>query len=83
MYSFRNLLYTVRIITRDSTQMNREPSRVTAHRGMLSRKPTSSIIATISSGSSAAADPAMPEEDRMVSTIPWATRNRAVMSSMP
>lgn len=83
MKTLKNRLYTVRIITRDSTQMNREPKRVTAHRGILSRKPTSSMTATISSGRAVAVAPVRPEEDRMVSTIPWATRNRAVMSSMP
>ena len=31
-------------MTSDSTQINNDPSRVMAHRGMLSRKPTSSMM---------------------------------------
>ena len=70
-------------MTRASTQINREPSRVMAHRGMLSINPTLSMMATISSGSVVALRSARPDESMMVEIMPWATRNRAVMSSIP
>ena len=49
-------------MTRASTQINREPSRVMAHRGMLSINPTLSMMATISSGSVVALRSARPDE---------------------
>jgi len=61
-------------MTRASTQINREPSRVMAHRGMLSINPTLSMMATISSGSVVALRSARPDESMMVETMPWATR---------
>ena len=83
IYNLKKRLYTVKIITKDSTQMNRELSSVIAHKGMLSRNPTSSMMFTISSGRTEADSPAMPEASMMVVTIPWPTVNRAVISSMP
>ncbi len=44
----KNREQTVNIMIRDSTQMNRDPSRAMTHRGMLSMKPTSSMMITIS-----------------------------------
>ena len=63
--------------------MNREPSRVMAHRGMLSKKPTLSMVVTISLGRVVADMAVRPEEDMMVDTMPWATLNSAVISSIP
>lgn len=39
MYSLKNLPYTVKIITKDNIVINIEPSKVTAHNGIDSRKP--------------------------------------------
>ena len=63
--------------------MNREPSSVTAHRGMLSKNPTSSMMFTISSGSVVAVMADKPDELMMEDTMLWAMLNRAVISSMP
>jgi hypothetical protein len=68
---------------RDNTQMNRDPSRVMAHREMLSRKPTSSMTVTISSGRVVSVSADIPEAVMMVEIIPWATLKSAVISSMP
>ena len=46
----KNLPYTDIIIMNDSTVMNSPPMSVTAHRGMLSKKPQSSTAVTISVG---------------------------------
>ena len=70
-------------MTSDSTQINNDPSRVMAHRGMLSRKPTSSMMVTISAGSVVAVSADSPEAVMMVEIIPWATWNSADISSMP
>ena len=56
---------------------------MTAHRGMLSRKLTSSMIVTISSGKVVSARADRPDAPIMVFTIPWPTVKRAVISSMP
>lgn len=73
----------MRIITRESTQINREPSRVMAHRGILSINPTLSMVVTISSGRVVADTAVRPEEDMMVVTMPWAMLNSAIISSIP
>ena len=63
--------------------MNRDPSRVMAHRGMLSQKPTSSMMVTISAGRVVSVSADSPEAVMMVEIIPWATLNSAVISSIP
>ncbi len=68
--SLKKREYTARIITRDSGQMNRDPSKVTAHRGVLSRKLTSSRIMTISPGRPEEDSTVRPEASIMVFTIP-------------
>ncbi len=72
-----------KIIIKDNTQMNRDPSRVMAHRGMLSQKPTSSMMVTISAGRVVSVSADSPEAVMMVEIIPWATLNSAVISSIP
>ena len=62
--------YTVRIIRKDSTVMNSPPMRVTAHRGMDSKKPQSSTAVTIYSGSTMSPAAPRPEALRMVDTKP-------------
>ena len=70
MYSLNILPYTVRIITKESTVINRLPNRVTIHNGMDSSIPTASILSTISEGSSVTVPPAIPEWDMMFVTMP-------------
>ena len=70
-------------MTSDSTQINRDPSSVTAHSGMLSKKPTSSMIVTISSGSAVADMVVRPDVPMMVEMAPWAMLNKAIIRSMP
>ena len=70
-------------MTSDSTQINNDPSRVIAQRGMLSTNPTSSMMDTISLGNDAADVTVIPEESMIVVTIPWATPNRAIINSSP
>ena len=50
--------------------MNRDPSRVMAHRGMLSQKPTSSMMVTISAGRVVSVSADSPEAVMMVEIIP-------------
>lgn len=71
------------IITKDSTVMTSPPSKVTAHRGMDSQKPTSSIFSTISAGRVVSLPPEMPAWVMMVLTMPCTTENRASISSNP
>ena len=63
--------------------MNRDPSRVMAHRGMLSKKPTSSMMVTISLGRVVSVSADKPEASMMVEIMPCATLKSAVISSMP
>ena len=50
IYSLKNLPYTLIIIMKDITVINRPPISVTAQSGMLSQKPQFSIADTNSSG---------------------------------
>ena len=70
-------------MTSDSTQMNNDSKSVTAHNGMDSNSPTPSMTDTISSGNVVADMAVSPEAPMMVVTIPCATLNRAVISSIP
>ena len=70
-------------MTSDSTQMNSEPSSVTAQSGMLSSRPTSSIADAISAGSVDASIAERPDAPMIVWIAPCAIENRAVISSMP
>ena len=70
-------------MTSDKTQINRDPRSVTAHSGILSRKPTSSMMVTISSGRAVSDMAVRPEASIMVDTAPWAMLNRAIISSKP
>lgn len=68
---------------RERTQINKDPSRVTAQRGMESHIPTFSMAVISSSGSVVGDMAVMPDASMMVDTAPWAIRNRAFISSMP
>ena len=70
IYSLKNRLYTVRIRMRDMAQMNRLPSRVTAHRGMDSKKPTFSMVLTMLSGRAASVTADRPEAPIMDEIAP-------------
>lgn len=50
LYSLKKRPYTVRIIIKESTRINRLPRMVTSHNGILARKPTSSMAVWISPG---------------------------------
>ena len=62
--------------------MNSDPSRVMAQRGMLSKKPTSSMMVTISAGRVVSVSADSPEAVMMVEIMPCATLKSAVISSM-
>ena len=62
IYILKNLPYTDRIMMNDSTQMNRPPISVTAHKGIDSKKPQSSTAVTISVGSMVACGDPKPAE---------------------
>lgn len=66
-----------------STVMNRLPSSVTSHRGMLARKPTSSIAVMISGGSAADALVMPPTLLAAVATMPLQTSKILTIKSMP
>lgn len=68
---------------RERTQINKDPSRVTAQRGMESHIPTFSMAVISSSGSVVGDMAVMPDASMMVDTAPWAIRNRAFISSIP
>ena len=50
IYSLKNRPYTVIIIMKERTVINSPPISVTAHNGMLSKNPHSSIVVIISEG---------------------------------
>ena len=63
--------------------MNSPPISVTAHRGMLSKKPQSSTAFTISGGSTVCDAAPKPAADMMLEITPCTMLNRATISSMP
>ena len=70
IYILKNRPYTLKIITKLSTQMNNPPISVTAHKGILSKKPQSSIAVTISCGNIVACGVPNPAEFMIVLTTP-------------
>ena len=75
IYRRKNRPYTVRIITNDSTVMNRLPRIVTSHKGMLAKKPTFSMADCTSPGS------ATPWKSS--SAMPRARRTRSCRPTLP
>ena len=75
------LPYTVRIMRKDSTVINRLPSSVTAQSGMESQKLTALILSTISDGR--AAPLVRPPAAVTVEIVPCATEKIAIMRSSP
>ena len=83
IYSLKNLPYTVIIRIKDITVMNRPPMSVTAHRGMLSKKPQLSMVSTISCGKVVFCAVVNPAAVIIVPIIPCTILNRASISSIP
>ena len=71
IYSLKNLQYTVMMMMNDIIVMKREPIMVTAHRGMLSKKPQSSMALIISFGSFVVDAPPSPEVLIILLMTPW------------
>ena len=67
----------------DKTVMNSPPIKVTAHNGMLSKKPQSSTAVTISAGSTVSCAAPKPAAFMMVEISPCTMLNRAIISSKP
>ena len=63
--------------------MKRLPIRLTAHTGMLSRKPRSRTAASSSAGREMGVAAPMPAAFMMVVIMPCTIWNRAIISSMP
>ena len=70
IYSLKKRPYTVIIMMKDSTQINRPPIRVTAHSGMDSKNPASSTAVTISVGSTVGDGVPKPPAVMMEETTP-------------
>ena len=70
IYNLKNRPYTLIIIINDSTVINRLPSIVTSHNGMLAQKPASSTAVSIAAGSVTAAPPIPPRLPAIFSTTP-------------
>lgn len=83
IYRRKNRPYTVRIITNDSTVMNRLPRIVTSHKGMLARKPTFSMAACTSPGSATIACEMPPIPAAISLTTPLQMEKMLSMMSMP
>ena len=83
IYILKNLAYTLMIMMNDSTVMKRLPISVTAHSGILSKKPQSSIADTISLGSVILSKLPIPDAFMMVLTIPCTISKSAIISSSP
>lgn len=83
MYSLKNLPYTVRIITKDKIVINIDPSKVTAHNGIDSRKPVLLTASTISCGITVSLDTPSQTVSVIDWIIPCTISNIFVISSIP
>ena len=81
LYSLKNLPYTVSIITKDSTHTSKLPMSVTAHRGIDSQKPQSSIVCIILCGRYVAPFPLRPEAAMIFDMTPCTMVNIAIIRS--
>ena len=63
--------------------INNPPIKVTAHRGMDSKNPQSSIAVLILSGKTVGVAPPMPEADIILLISPCVIENRLINSSSP
>ena len=80
---FENLPYTVIIRINDSTVINNPPISVTAHKGILSKNPQSSMVVTISAGKVVCSGVPNPAAFIMVEIVPCTILNSASISSIP
>ena len=83
IYKRKKRPYTVRIITKESTVMNKLPRIVTSHSGMLARNPTFSIAVCISAGSDTIASEIPPMLSAISVTMPLQMENTFSIMSMP
>ena len=83
IYSLKNRPYTVIIIMNDKTVINSPPISVTAHNGILSKKPHSSIFVIISAGKVVWLGVPNPADVIIVEIVPCTILNRASISSRP
>ena len=70
IYNLKNLPYTVIIRMNDSTVINNHPISVTAHNGILSKNPQSSMVVTISAGKVVCSGVPNPAAFIMVEIVP-------------
>ena len=66
----------------DITVMNSPPMSVTAHSGMLSKNPHSSMLVINSDGYNVCCGVEKPAEPIIVEIVPWTILNRASISSI-
>ena len=67
----------------DSTVINNPPISVTAHKGILSKNPQSSMVVTISAGKVVCSGVPNPAAFIMVEIVPCTILNKASISSIP
>ena len=67
---------------KDITVMNSPPMSVTAHSGMLSKNPHSSMLVINSGGYNVCCGVEKPAEPIIVGIVPWTILNRASISSI-
>ena len=83
IYSLKNLPYTVIIRIKDIMVINRPPISVTAHKGILSKKPQLSMVSTISCGKVVCCAEENPAAVIIVEIVPFTILNRASINSIP
>ena len=83
MYSLKNREYTVKIMMSDSTQTTRLPNKVTSHRGLESKNPTSLILVMISAGNVVALAAVNPEALMAEPMVPCTMLKIAIRNSKP
>jgi hypothetical protein len=83
IYSLKNRPYTVIIMMKLSTVMNRPPSSVTAHKGIDAKKPVLLIASFMLSGSTVLFAPANPAAVIIRAIKPCTILKSAIISSKP
>ena len=83
IYSLKKRPYTVIMRMKDITVINSPPMSVTAHSGIDSKKPQSSMVVIISAGSVVCCGEEKPAELIMVEIVPCTMLNRESISSIP
>ena len=83
IYSLKNRPYTVKIIMKESTHTNRPPIKVTAHNGIDSKNPQSSIAVIMSAGRTVGDGVPKPAADMILEMIPCTMDSSAIINSKP